>query len=103
MRLRTMALLTTLGLGTWLAASAQSQKELNMISAQSHSEPKTRAHAVAKITVQSSEAQPYDRTTSPALMEIHLVETFTGARGPAGTPAVFERVSRSALDEIRAL
>jgi hypothetical protein len=34
--------------------------------------------AVAKITVGSSEAEPYDGTASPALMEIRLSETFTG-------------------------
>jgi Protein of unknown function (DUF3224) len=40
--------------------------------------PRTRARAEAKITVQSSEAKPYDQTTSPALKEIRLSETFTG-------------------------
>ena len=39
---------------------------------------KPRARAVAKVTVQSSEAKPYDQTTGPALMEIRLGETFTG-------------------------
>lgn len=38
----------------------------------------TRKHAVAKITVQSSEATPYDQSGGPALMEIHLNETFSG-------------------------
>lgn len=38
----------------------------------------THKHAVAKITVQNSEATPYDQTAGPALMEIHLNETFTG-------------------------
>lgn len=38
----------------------------------------TRAHASAKITVNSSEARPYDRNASPALMELRLSETFTG-------------------------
>jgi len=37
-----------------------------------------RARAEAKITVQSSEARPYDQTTGPALMEVRLSETFTG-------------------------
>ena len=37
-----------------------------------------RARAEAKITVQSSEATPYDQTASPALVEIHLHETFAG-------------------------
>jgi hypothetical protein len=35
-------------------------------------------HAVAKINVENSEAQPYDQTDSPALVEISLNETFTG-------------------------
>src|SRR5215831_10337224 len=38
----------------------------------------TRTRATAKITVQSSEAKPYDQTTSPALTEIHIIEVFTG-------------------------
>jgi hypothetical protein len=37
-----------------------------------------RVRAEAKITVQSSEATPYDQTASPALVEIRLSETFTG-------------------------
>ena len=37
-----------------------------------------RARAKAKITVHASEAQPYDQTQSPALMEIRLSETFAG-------------------------
>jgi hypothetical protein len=36
------------------------------------------ARAEAKITVQNSEATHYDQTTSPALMEIHISETFSG-------------------------
>ncbi len=45
----------------------------------SHAGPRTRARAKAKITVQSSEAKPYDQTASPALLELHLSETFSGA------------------------
>jgi hypothetical protein len=45
---------------------------------QSQTEPRARARAEAKISVQSSEAKPYDQTASPALMEIRLSETFTG-------------------------
>ncbi len=45
---------------------------------QSQTEPRPRARAKAKITVQSSEAKPYDQTASPALMEIRLSETFSG-------------------------
>jgi hypothetical protein len=40
--------------------------------------PRTRTRAEAKITVQNSEAKPYDQTVSPALIEIRLTETFTG-------------------------
>jgi hypothetical protein len=40
--------------------------------------PRTRTRAVAKVTVQSSEAHPYDQTASPALFEVHLSETFSG-------------------------
>ena len=46
-----------------------------MNTAQSQTEPRTRAKA--KITVQNSEAKPYDQTVSPALVEIRLSETFT--------------------------
>ena len=63
MSFRTVATLAIIFLSPWQAASAQLSK---------------RAKAVAKITIQSSEAQPYDQTASPALMEIRLVETFTG-------------------------
>ena len=49
-----------------------------MNTAQSQMEPRTRTRAKAKITVQNSEANPYDQTVSPALMEIRLTETFSG-------------------------
>jgi len=48
-----------------------------MNTAQSQTEPHTRKRAKAKITVQNSEAKPYDQTVSPALVEIRLSETFT--------------------------
>ena len=47
-------------------------------SGQSQKKGRTRGRAEAKITVQSSEAKPYDQTASLALMEIRLSETFTG-------------------------
>lgn len=37
-----------------------------------------RQRAEATITVRSAEAKPYDETTSPALMEIRIDETFAG-------------------------
>ena len=45
---------------------------------QPQAEPRMRARAEAKIAVQSSEAKPYDQTASPALIEVHLSETFSG-------------------------
>src|SRR5262249_44616821 len=45
---------------------------------QSQREPRSRVHAVAKVTVQSSEAKSYDQTPHPALMEINITEAFTG-------------------------
>lgn len=44
----------------------------------SRGEPPAHVRAEAKITVQSSEANPYDHTAGPALVEIHLRETFSG-------------------------
>ena len=40
--------------------------------------PPTRTRAVAKVSVQSSEANSYDQTATPALLEVHLTETFAG-------------------------
>jgi len=77
MRFRTMAKVAIISLSIWHAASAQSEKETNT-PMQSQAEPRTRARAKAKITVQSSEAKPYDQTASPALIEVNLNERFTG-------------------------
>jgi len=71
MSFRTIAKVAIISLSTWQAASAHAI-------GQSQTEPRTRTRAEAKITVQSSEAKPYDQTASPALMEIRLNETFTG-------------------------
>src|SRR5437868_7583263 len=86
MRFLAMAIVTTTCLGTWPAVRAQSGKDKQQMNddesihavGESQKKPPKRARAKAKITVQSSEAQPYDQTASPALMEIHLTETFTG-------------------------
>ena len=45
---------------------------------QSQKKARTHVRAEAKITVQCSEAKPYDQTVSPALAEIRLSETITG-------------------------
>ena len=42
------------------------------------SQARPRARAKAKITVRSSEVEPYDQTVSPALVEVRLTETFAG-------------------------
>ena len=78
MAVRTIVLLATFCLSAWPEASAQSGKETIMNGAQSQTGPGTRARAKAKITVQNSEAKPYDQTVSPELMEIRLTETFSG-------------------------
>jgi hypothetical protein len=67
MSLRTKATLAAVCLSAWQAATAGAQTE-----------PPSRQHVEATITVQSSESKPYDQTASPALMEIHLDETFSG-------------------------
>ena len=84
MGFRTIATVTIISLGTWHAANAQSEKnnerrpqiEPTQTIRQSQAAPRTRARA--KITVQSSEAKPYDQTVGPSLMEVRLSEAFTG-------------------------
>lgn len=58
--------MTILCLSMWLAASALSGKGT------------MHAHAKTTISVQSSEAVPFDRTVTPALTEIRIRETFRG-------------------------
>ena len=48
-----------------------------MTSKQSQTE-QPRTHAAAKVSVQGSEAKPYDEAQGPALLEIGIKETFTG-------------------------
>jgi len=72
-----IAKVVMISLSMWQAVSAQTGKETNT-PMQTQTEPRTRARAKAKITVESSEAKPYDQTTSPALLEINLTERFTG-------------------------
>jgi Protein of unknown function (DUF3224) len=86
MRFLAIAIITIICLGTWQAVSAQSAKDKQQMNddgsihavGESQKKAPKRAPAKAKITVQSSEAQPYDQTASPALIEIHLTEMFTG-------------------------
>lgn len=77
MLVRTIALLTSFCLGACIAATAQPAKETNMATTQSvELHKRTRADAI--ITLQNSVAKAFDRTPSPALMEVRLRETFTG-------------------------
>jgi hypothetical protein len=69
-------------LGTLLFAGNPQSKERGdmtaLKSAQSGTAPLTRARAKAKISVQSSEAKPYDQAPGPVLREIRISETFSG-------------------------
>ena len=56
---------------------AQLAKEAKL-DPQSQTVPQSRTRAVAKVTVQSSEANLYDQTAIPVLLEVRLSETFTG-------------------------
>lgn len=58
-----------------LAGNPQPKDQRDMTTT---AKPHTRARAKAKVTVQNSEAKPYDQSATPALMEIHLTETFAG-------------------------
>jgi len=82
MGLRITAKNAIISLGLLLAANAQIGTVDNNGSMRSadrlQAEPHAHARAEAKITVQSSEAKPYDQAASPVLMEISLNETFTG-------------------------
>jgi Protein of unknown function (DUF3224) len=53
-------------------------QDSNRATEQFRTKSRARTTARAKITVRRSEAEPYDQTASPALVEINLVETFTG-------------------------
>ena len=55
-----------------------SQRDSLHSAGQSHDGSPARIRARARIAVQSSKAEPYDRTASPALVEVHLTETFAG-------------------------
>jgi hypothetical protein len=68
-------ILSTLFLCTPLIAADSQSKELGEMTT---AKQRTRARAEATITVQSSEATPYDETASPALVEVRLSETFSG-------------------------
>jgi Protein of unknown function (DUF3224) len=41
-------------------------------------EPTTRVRARARITVQSSDAKPYEQSAGPDLLEVRITETFAG-------------------------
>ena len=49
-----------------------------LLGGSSKTAPPTRQRAKAKITVQNSDAKPYDQGVGPKLMEVHLNEVFRG-------------------------
>lgn len=49
-----------------------------MVLSQSGTVPHARTRAVARVTVQNSQAEPFDQTAGPVLSEVRLSETFTG-------------------------
>lgn len=61
-----------------LAGNPQPKEHGMTTGGQSQRESRTHTHAKAKVTVESSEANPYDQTVNPALTEINIKETFTG-------------------------
>lgn len=72
MTLKILTLFAVLSTSLVIAGITQSKQQRNMAAV------KARTRANSKITVQNSEAKPYDQTTGPALMNVHLNETFTG-------------------------
>jgi len=60
---------------------------------------KHRTHAVAKITVHSSETKKYDQTAGPELTEVNIIEAFTGdIDGQSAVRAIqVQREDKSAL------
>jgi Protein of unknown function (DUF3224) len=69
---RMLILFVVAATASLFAGSAQTKGQGNMTTA------KPRTHARSKITVQSSEAKPWDRTAKPAMMEVRMSETFVG-------------------------
>lgn len=62
-----------------VGANLQAKEQRNMTTVRApHEEPLAHKHAGAKITVQNSEAKPFDQAAGPALMEVHLNEIFAG-------------------------
>jgi hypothetical protein len=71
-------------LGTLPSAGSPQTKEQAVVSTVKNTQSAkaqaagTHASAKAKITVQSSEAKPYDQTASPPLLEVLISERFAG-------------------------
>lgn len=99
------ASVAVLCLSVCIGAGAAPAKGANMNQEQTQRAERTRARAAgartraeAKITVQNSEVKPYDQTAGPALIEIHLNETFRGGIDGESTVRALEvrREDRSA-------
>jgi hypothetical protein len=73
-------ILFIVSLGTLLFAPYSQPKEQEHMTKAAQTQSVSQAHmrAEAKITVQGSQAKPFDQTAGPALMEVHITEIFTG-------------------------
>jgi Protein of unknown function (DUF3224) len=71
-RILTLSVLSLCTLLIGGSPQAKEQKDMTTV------EPRVHTRAEATITVQTSEAKPYDQTASPPLTEVRLSEKFTG-------------------------
>jgi Protein of unknown function (DUF3224) len=70
-----IVILFVVSLCTLLLANGTNPKEQGDMKT---AKPPTRTRALTKVTVQSSEAKPYDQTVGPVLTQVNIRETFTG-------------------------
>jgi hypothetical protein len=73
-------ILFIVSLATLLVAAYSQPKEQGHMTktAQTQSEPRAHMRAEARIMVQGSQAESFDQAASPALMEVHITEIFSG-------------------------
>ena len=71
-------ILSIVSLSALLFAGNPYSKEQTDMATASKSQRESHTRATAKVTVQSSEAKPYEQTGGSSLMELRINETFTG-------------------------
>jgi len=62
----------------WKGELLQMNNQRSIHAVEQAGETRKRTHAQSTITVQKSEARPYDQTANPSLLEINLTERFAG-------------------------